>query len=116
MITGSIALLEPTISVAVQEPTGASRSIDAVIDTGFNGYLTLPAATITSLQLEWLCREEGTLADGSTEIFDVYIALILWDGNWRKVEVDAANAAPLIGMALLEKHVLECTSTRVGKF
>jgi len=40
--------------------------IDAVIDTGFTGFLTLPLTVINSLKLRLYSREEGTLGDGST--------------------------------------------------
>jgi len=53
-----------------------------VIDTGFNGSFTLPPGLIASLGLPWLCQQQGILADGNVQIFDVY--------------------SPLIGMALLQ--------------
>jgi predicted aspartyl protease len=77
-----------------------------VIDTGFSGDLTLPTAVIMSLGLVWLGREPGILADGSTDLFDVYSAVALWDGQPRSVEVEAANTQPLVGMNLLHRHSL----------
>jgi clan AA aspartic protease len=82
------------------------RQIDAVVDTGFTGYLTLRPAIITALQLTWLGREQGTLADGSVDLFDVYRATVIWDGQRRRVQVEAADVDPLVGMALLERHSL----------
>jgi predicted aspartyl protease len=46
------------------------------------------------------------LADGSVELFDVYRALVVWDGQPRQVEVDAADANPLLGMRMLARHEL----------
>jgi predicted aspartyl protease len=66
--------------------------------------LTLPAAIIASLGITWLGREQGTLAGGSTEFFDVYRAAVLWQGQPRPVEVEATEMAPLLGMALLKGH------------
>ena len=44
--------------------------VEALIDTGFTGFLSLPLATITALGLPWHFRDVGTLGDGSEVIFD----------------------------------------------
>jgi clan AA aspartic protease len=80
--------------------------VEAVIDTGFNGFLTLPPALIATLGLPWLCRQQGQLADGSFHVFDVYVATVDWDGQQRSVEVESADADPLLGMALMEDFEL----------
>jgi hypothetical protein len=41
------------------------------------------------------------LGDGSTVIFNTYEAIILWDGQSRRISVDAAETDPLLGMGLL---------------
>ena len=52
MITGQVTVYrEAVISLSVKGPEGQSREIDAVIDTGFNGFLTLPASLIQELGL-----------------------------------------------------------------
>jgi clan AA aspartic protease len=80
--------------------------VDGVIDTGFSGDLTLPTAIIASLGLTWLGREPRILADGSTDLFDVYSATVVWDGQPRPIEVQAPNTQPLVGMNLLHRHSL----------
>jgi clan AA aspartic protease len=75
--------------------------VEAVIDTGFNGFLTLPPTLIAALGLPWLCRQQGQLADGTFMAFDVYVAIVDWHGQSRSVEVEAADAQPLLGMALM---------------
>jgi predicted aspartyl protease len=44
------AAYEPVVTFAVQGPSGQSRDIDAVVDTGFNGFLTLPTALVAELR------------------------------------------------------------------
>ena len=95
-----------TIRLAVAGPGGRQREIEAIVDTGFTGFLTLPGALVAALELPWLCRQPGILADGSVDFFDVYTAMVMWDGQSRTVEVDDAEAEPLLGMSLLDRHSL----------
>ena len=107
MITGMVnADIEAVIQLVVVGPNRQQRTVDAVIDTGFSGDLTLSTAVIASLSLTWLGRELGILADGSTDLFDVYSAVVLWDGQPRSIEVEAADTQPLVGMNLLHRHSL----------
>ena len=103
MMTGTVnADLEPLLRLTVLDGGGQPHGLEAVVDTGFNGFLTLPRAVIAALGLPWLCRQQGQLADGSVLVFDVYVATVDWDGQLRSVEVEAAGAQPLLGMALLQ--------------
>jgi clan AA aspartic protease len=85
---------------------GAPRVVDAMIDTGFNGFLALAAELIEQLSLSWIYRHQGELANGVVEIFDVYEATVAWDGVTRVVEAEAIQAAPLVGMSLMLNHEL----------
>ena len=107
MITGVVtSALEGTFRLTIQGPSGQTKQVDAIIDTGFSGFLTLPSALIVSLGLPWLCRQQGLLADGGLHVFDVYAATILWDGQARTVETEVIDAPPLVGMSLLHHHEL----------
>ena len=48
----------------------------------------------------------ATLGDGSETTFRCYVAAVLWDGQTRYVEADAADTMPLVGMRLLDGHSL----------
>lgn len=101
MMTGTVnADLEALLRLSIHEAAGQPRDVEAVVDTGFNGLLTLPATLVAALGLPWLCRQDGQLADGRVAPFDVYVATVIWDGQPRRVEVDAVDAQPLLGMAL----------------
>jgi clan AA aspartic protease len=103
MITGSVnARLEASIPLFVEDASGQTHSLEAVIDTGFSGFLSLPPAQIASLGLMWLCQEQAMLADGSIQILDVYTADIVWDSQSRRTRVTAVDSSPLVGMQLLE--------------
>jgi len=57
MITGVVTPFdEATIRRTVRGPTGREHEIEAVIDTGFDGALSLPLADITALGLPWRRR------------------------------------------------------------
>jgi predicted aspartyl protease len=72
MITGFVtADLEASIRVLVRGPAGQRQRIEAVIDTGLNGWLTLPPALISSLGLPWRRRGPALLADGRGSVFDI---------------------------------------------
>jgi clan AA aspartic protease len=92
---------EAKLRLVVSNESKQRQVIDAVIDTGFTGFLTLPLTVINSLNLRLYSREEGTLGDGSTCIFDVYSGLVIWDGEYRYIDVNAAETDPLVGMSLL---------------
>ena len=107
-MTGTVnAELEPLLRLVVRDAGGQAHDVEAVVDTGFNGFLTLPPALIAALRLPWLCRQQGQLADGSVMTFDVHVATVDWHGQPRAVEVEAADAQPLLGMSLMRGSELK---------
>ena len=114
MIIGRVNILyEPVIPIQLQGTTGTVHELEAVVDTGFNGTLTLPSETITALRLPWRTRGSALLADGSEDIFDIYAATIVWDGVPRPILVEAVDMMPLVGMRLLADHDL-CLRAKPG--
>lgn len=109
MITGRInEQLEAIVSLRVLSGK-AERSVDAVIDTGFNGFLTLPRGVIRDLGLEFESAVPAELADGSLVTFRRFVAAIKWNESGdenREVLVLEAEGAALAGMSLLEWHRL----------
>ena len=92
---------EATIRLVVGNVDSQRQMIDAVIDTGFTGFLTLPSSVLADLNLRAYRREEGILGDGSTCIFDVYRGLVIWDGELRRIDINESDTEPLVGMGLL---------------
>ena len=57
MIVGVVtASREAVVSLTVRGPRGRAQEVQAVIDTGFDSSLTLPARLITALELPWRRR------------------------------------------------------------
>ena len=77
-----------------------------MIDTGFTGFLTVTPALAAELGLDFRGTSRATLADGSEVTFDVYDVAVLWDGQERYIEADAADTTSLVGMRLLNQHNL----------
>ena len=66
MITGTVtADREAVVPVEIEGPTGQRATVDAAIDTGFNGFLVLPPTLVERLSLPVVGGEPVTLADGS---------------------------------------------------
>lgn len=91
---------EPAVSVHVVGPAEA-LDVDAVVDTGFNGDLTLPPEQIKALGLPEATVTEVTLADGRVHDVPLYEADAVLSGATRKVFVAEAPTTPLVGTNLL---------------
>ena len=98
--------LEIVVQLAVHGPNGQELRIQAIVDTGFDGALTLPTATIRQLGLPWLRSDCLILADGSSHFFDVYGATVIWDRRSRRISIHESETPPLVGTDLLEGHEL----------
>lgn len=95
---------EAVIDLQVYGPTGQTLQIEVVIDTGFNGYLTLSTDMVDTLNLQFVCTTPAALGDGHQVYMDVYEADVLWDEEKRKVVVLATDAGALLGMSMLMGH------------
>ena len=115
MIQGTVnAALEAVLPLTVQGAFGREQDVEAVIDTGFSGFLTLPSAAVAALGLSFDGVAWAVLADGTEGRFDVYDATLLWDDLHRRIYVYAAETTPLAGMRLLEGHNLHVEVERGG--
>jgi clan AA aspartic protease len=107
MITGIVNVdFEPIILLSICGSDGKVYTQDAIIDTGFNGWLSLPPDLIAQLNLKWKRRGRAILGDGSECVFNVYEAVLVWDGNFLTIPIDEADSEPLVGMSLMEGYQL----------
>lgn len=100
------ARLEAVLKLRVRGPGGTEAEIEAVVDTGYTGTLTLPAAVVASLGLARRSGGRAILADGSSRRFNMFAAEVEWGGSWRGVVASAIGDEPLAGMGLLAGHEL----------
>jgi clan AA aspartic protease len=114
MMTGVVnSSGEAMLRIVVGDLAARRIVVDALIDTGYTGNLTLPPSTIAVLSLPWRGSEEGILGDGSTQMFDVYSATIIWDGEFRTIKVNESDTDPLLGVGLLYGYEV-CIQTISG--
>ncbi len=105
---------EAIIKVAVGRVGSPKTTVEAVIDTGFTSFLSLPLSTITNLGLPWHYRDVGTLGDGSEVVFEIYKATVIWNGQSQVIDVAASDADPLVGMGLLYGFKLQIEAIEGG--
>jgi clan AA aspartic protease len=107
MISGAVdARNEARIRLQIRGPQRDEQMIDALIDTGFTGFLTLPSSLIEALRLPHIGQTRAILANGSEVVLNLYEADVDWDGRWLTVETDLVDAGPLVGMGLLAGYRL----------
>ncbi len=105
MIEGTVnAAYEAVVTLPLQGPDGMTRDIQAVIDTGYTGTLTLPTAVVADLGLSFSHMGWAFLANDDVVSFDVHEVIVLWDGQPRHIKADATGSTPLVGMSLLDGH------------
>lgn len=115
MIVGNVnADYEPVIRLSICSADGQVHEQTAIVDTGFNGWLSLMPDFIATLGLAWKRRGRAALGDGSECIFDVYEAIVVWDEQLLTIPIDEAQSDPLVGMSLMEGYRLTVEAIENG--
>jgi clan AA aspartic protease len=115
MICGVVNLRrEATLPIVVGNSSGQREIIDVVIDTGFDGFLSLPPTIIMRLALPWTISNPATLGDGSETLFDFYAGTVIWDGQYRTIDIAESDTEPLLGMAMLYGYRLQVDTIEGG--
>ena len=105
---------EAMLPIVVGRDNKPTQLVEALIDTGFTGFLSLPLSMIESLGLPWIFSDSVTLGDGSEVIFQMYRATAIWDGQFKVVDVAASESEPLLGMSLLYGFKLQVEAVERG--
>ncbi len=97
MIIGKVtANREAVIELEIIGSNQKRENVETVIDTGFNGYLTLSSDLINYLKLQLAGSRHVTLGDGNVVVLDMYLAKVLWHGQEREVLILEAEGGPLV--------------------
>jgi clan AA aspartic protease len=103
-----ITLPLPTLSGAV--------NIEFVIDTGFDGHLSLPPHIVRQLDAVYVLNRTVRNADGVESEKRMHRLQIEWSGKRRPVYVlELDNDSPLLGVELLAGHNVALEMTDGGE-
>jgi clan AA aspartic protease len=105
---------EAMLPIVVGHGNSPKQMVEALIDTGFSGFLSLPSSIIEALGLPWIFSDSVTLGDGSEVVFQMYRATVIWDGKLKIVDVAASESEPLLGMSLLYGFKLQVEAVERG--
>lgn len=109
---------QPKIEIEVKGVNGSPKKLIALVDSGFNGYLTLPYVEAFPLGLVLTGIQSNTLADGSSASHFVCIGQICVGGKCvtTTIDIQPANII-LLGTKLLKElgktFVLDCMNGKV---
>ncbi len=107
MIYGRLIDGRAIAPVIFRLPGQPDFSLDFVIDTGFNGYLTLPVQAVSAMNLRLYSSTSIRLADGSEALSAIYLANVVWDDIEKVVLILASGYKPLLGTKMMEGYHLE---------
>lgn len=107
MITGHVTNhREAVVTVQLRDTENRLQTISAVVDTGFNGFLTLPYTWLGRFRHAFTGTTRVELGDGRNVDMDMYYVHAHWEGRECEIVAITADGGPLLGMALLENHRL----------
>ena len=116
MIEGAVNdAYEAVVALSLQGPTGRAQDIEAIVDTGYSGFLALPTRLVTELGLPFAYIGRALLANDDEVTFDVYDVTVMWDDQPKHISADATGSTPLVGMLLLDRHILNIEVERGGR-
>jgi clan AA aspartic protease len=101
VINGIVIGRQPQVKVIIRISGYPDLEIGCVINTGFEGALTLPVAAVVKLQLPYVASINTNLANDENMPTPVYRATVVWDGVELEVPVLAMGRRPQIGTLLL---------------
>ena len=109
---GQLSLL---VSSIVFDREGNRHWIRPMLDTGFNGALTLSGETIDALDLEFLIDTRARLADGSEVVVPTYRIQMVWRDEIVEADVYRMESDPLLGMDLIRGVRIEFDAVHLGE-
>ena len=102
MITGHVSSdREILISLDLLSGEDSHVPIQAAVDTGFNGFLTLPPHVLNTIVALPAGTRRAELGDGSLVEINVFLIQADWNGKAMPALALETEASPLVGMSLL---------------
>jgi len=102
MMTGTVtADREILLSLNLLAADGSNVSVQAMLDTGFNGFLTLPPSLLQLMTARLIGTRRAELGDGRITEFRAFMVTVVWHDGPREVLAIASETTPVVGMSLL---------------
>ena len=101
MLYGHVRDRLPRLLLSLPGQSG-EYSVEFIIDTGFDGDLTLPPDFVRHLEVHDLLPVRIRLADGTEQDCLEGTIFLDWNGEQRTTQVLILGNSPLLGMALLD--------------
>jgi clan AA aspartic protease len=98
--------LEPRISLTFVSATGSRTEIEMVVDTAFEGFITLPRHILRNLRRLKRGTVRTVLADDSESRADYYVCTVIWNGRKRQIQVLLMDGDPLLGTEMMRNYSL----------
>ena len=96
--------LFPAVEIEVRRTHSGTqpRPVEALLDTGFDGALSLPSDYVETLQLPLMTERVVTLGDGSSVNVKVHVGFVRIASQWYRCAVLATGDIPTVGMHLMQ--------------
>jgi clan AA aspartic protease len=93
----------PLVAIAVSSPSGRSHFVDALIDTGFTGFVQLPERRARELGLTRRAVSEAQYADGRTGTIPLAWAKVTLGSDTQEgfVHIQGGSDEVIVGVELL---------------
>jgi len=93
----------PLVTIAVSAPSGPSHFVDALVDTGFTGFVQLPERRARELGLALQAVSEAQYADGRTGTIPLAWAKVTLGPEVREgfAHVQSGSDEVIVGVELL---------------
>jgi clan AA aspartic protease len=115
MIVGVFRDSHPRIELVVSG-TAQAQTLEFLVDTGFDGDLTLSSGISHELDLAFIAPRFRRLANGEERRFDIHLGSVAWlEGDDRDVEVVIMDGEPLFGTGLLDGMLLQVEGSQNGE-
>ena len=102
MTTGYISEYgEAIIPIDVFDRQGRLRRVEAIVDTGLDYFMALPARLVQSLGLDWIGRMRMRVGTEEMARFESFAADVSWLGARRRIYVLQTQSEILVGTRLL---------------
>ena len=102
MIQGVVnAAYEAVVTLPLQDPEGRTRDVEAVVDTGYSGFLTLPPGLVAELGLPFAYMGQAILANDAEVDFDVCLHRHSALGNSKAASARDDLVVPFDGIGIL---------------